>query len=891
MFKKKLMSVILSGIMVVSLLSTGITVRNTKDVSAAAYSSEQTGTRVVGYLPSYRNYTIDSIDFSALTHCCLSFMKYKNGTLSSDFSTSDVQKIVSKCHANNVKAIIAIGGGGGFDTSTQPFGTAAKRTAFIDQVMNYVNTYNLDGVDIDIEVTDSNLWSNFDAFCSEMSARLKAENKLFTMAVSSWFTDPIKSSTYQYFDFINLMAYDYSFGNGPVAPWNQITDLVAYYNNRGVSNDRMTIGVPFYGYGSGGTAYTYSEIIAMNSANSGYDTYNGIYYNGEDTIKAKAEYSKNFAGIMIWELGQDSFGSKSLLNVIKEVMSTGSTSTVTTKEIPGTFNATEYNTASSEITKYTTSSGTNYVGQLVAGSTLEYKANIARAGKYKLDINAVSGNNNQTRTLSVYSGDTLLAALNVTNMSDWEDFQTISAEVNIPSAGEQTIKIVSSGSANISDITFTKADEITQVPGTVSVSSYNSKSDAITFTTENGITYAGNLNNGTFLDYQIIVPSAGDYSITLKLAAGDAQYNAKNVLVKVNDNTAATVPVQGSTSWTTFIDHAAKIHFAQAGTYKLSIVADSGACNVTDFSIEKNLEPATTEEMTTKVQETSGDISGSPEEVFGVVIESLENNSLEVVWGRNSEKEDAGQRYNVYVDGVKKLSEVECNRYKIENISGGTHTVKVTSVLGGQETAGFIGSITVAGTSQEETTEETETSGEMETTTEAVKTSVVAKVNGCQISSTAEGYRVVYSISDPENEIANAGLVYGLADSTSESEMIVGSTNRNVYSYEATDAGRLSGSFSTGSDVTSYAMTMKFIKTAEFYNSRIYVRAYAKLKNGTYVYSANKEINIVDVADYLYQNELMSNMQGHNYLYNNILKIVNSSYVEKVYDVNNILCK
>ncbi|MBP5198495.1 MAG: RICIN domain-containing protein [Lachnospiraceae bacterium] len=289
---------------------------------AASYSPETAGRRVVGYLPSYRTYAIDSIDFSALTHCNLSFMTYANGYVSLGFSSSDVTNIVNKCHANNVKAIIALGGWGGF-TNDGAFTTSAKRSSIVNQIMNYVNTYNLDGVDIDIELGDADIWANYDAFISELSGRLKANGKLLTMAVSPWFTGSIANSTYNYFDFLNLMTYDYSQNGGDVAPWSQVYDNINYYSQRGVSNDRLVIGVPFYGYDSTGTAYTYSQIISMNPGAANSDYYNGIAYNGASTIQAKAEYAKNYGGIMMWELAQDSFGQYSLLSIIKNTMSAG----------------------------------------------------------------------------------------------------------------------------------------------------------------------------------------------------------------------------------------------------------------------------------------------------------------------------------------------------------------------------------------------------------------------------------------------------------------------------------------------------------------------------------------------------------------------------------------
>ena len=329
MIKRKIVAIMMTLAMIVTLLPTTTVTTN---VAAASSSPNR---RVVGYLPSYRTGSVGSIDFSAMTHCILSFMTYANGTLTSGFSGGDVQNIVSKCHSNGVKAMIAIGGWNGFNTSDGAFNDAGRRTSIINQIMNYVDTYNLDGVDLDLEVNDGNVWNYFDAFCSELSGKLKAKGKLLTMAVATWFTDPVANSTYNYFDFINLMSYDENQGNGPVASMNMVNNMLSYYGNRGVSNDRMTIGVPFYGYGAGGTAYTYAEILAMNSANSTRDEYNGIYYNGATTIRQKAELSKSYGGTMIWEVAQDSFGSGSLLAVIKDVMASGAdnpTQAATTKK-------------------------------------------------------------------------------------------------------------------------------------------------------------------------------------------------------------------------------------------------------------------------------------------------------------------------------------------------------------------------------------------------------------------------------------------------------------------------------------------------------------------------------------------------------------------------------
>ena len=173
--------------------------------------------------------------------------------------------------------------------------------------------------------------------------------------------------------------------------------------------------------------------------------------------------------------------------------------------------------------------------------------------------------------------------------------------------------------------------------------------------------------------------------------------------------------------------------------------------------------------------------------------------------------------------------------------------------------------------------------------TQPEKTDVKLEINGYQISTTKEGYRVIYSFEDSNSEVETVGLIYGL--SVNDSDMVIGSSNSAVVNYQASDAGRMEKNYSSYSKGQSYAMTMTFIKNVSFYNSNISVRAYAKLKNGNYVYGDVNKIKIYDIADYLYQNALMSNNAGHTYLYDNILKVVNENYKKTDFNYKNIVVK
>lgn len=167
--------------------------------------------------------------------------------------------------------------------------------------------------------------------------------------------------------------------------------------------------------------------------------------------------------------------------------------------------------------------------------------------------------------------------------------------------------------------------------------------------------------------------------------------------------------------------------------------------------------------------------------------------------------------------------------------------------------------------------------------------SVFLEITGYQISTTLEAYRTLYSIADPSGKTEEVGLVYGLTDSVTEADMVVGSTNSTVYSYAATSAGKSDVNYSSNEDATTYVRTMEFIKSAEFFSKDLSIRAYAKLTDDSYVYSDISTVSVFRIADTLYQGCLMSNMSGHNYLYDSVLTVVNPSYAKIEYNPGNII--
>lgn len=163
------------------------------------------------------------------------------------------------------------------------------------------------------------------------------------------------------------------------------------------------------------------------------------------------------------------------------------------------------------------------------------------------------------------------------------------------------------------------------------------------------------------------------------------------------------------------------------------------------------------------------------------------------------------------------------------------------------------------------------------------------------------GFRVVYQ-AEPTVEgqkVTEQGLVYGLAygdNPITADDVVYGSTNEYVQSFVATDAGKLSVVMGNSKTASYYVMTMNCGSeedgiTTEAYTTPYYVRAYAKLSDGTIVYSDVTTFTIFDVADYIYQNKLMNQKSSHDYLYSKILNYVDSTYKETDFDWSNVIVK
>lgn len=295
--------------------------------------ARNTQTKVVGYYTDWTGMSVNDIQYDKLTHINYAFLiPMEDGNIRPLAQDANFRALIKKSHENGVKVLISVGGWSYHGALLDPvFAKAASndvtRERLVDNIVKFVNDYNLDGADIDWEYPDPGEESvNFVKLMKSLSEKLKPQGKLLTAAVTSgtaintptesWTAKGVTAEVFPLVDFLNIMAYDG--GNGADhSPYIYAENAMKVWTQKGLPKEKMVLGLPFYARPSWSG---YNQIVARDPQAPFKDVSGTDYYNGIETIKKKTQLGLDMgSGVMIWELSQDTNDSTSLLKAINDV--------------------------------------------------------------------------------------------------------------------------------------------------------------------------------------------------------------------------------------------------------------------------------------------------------------------------------------------------------------------------------------------------------------------------------------------------------------------------------------------------------------------------------------------------------------------------------------------
>ncbi len=323
---------------------------NGEDIIPIDTSMENKLNRAVfGYLPDweYNNGAYKNLKYELLSHiAAFAFSVSNNGDISipSAWPWTDM---INNAHSNGVKVImVAVN----FDSNGihHIISDSAAKINFIESAKNQINTYKLDGINIDFEglsrVDNSAAINNFmKDLTDSIHAAFQGSEVSFASPAVNWggwdFTGLANSC-----DYLFVMGYDF-FGSwsqttGPVAPLTggtiNVTNTinVQYAQVVQVSPQKLILGVPYYGsYWTTATGNPGSKVIAFisspyfSTSQPGSETYgliwdnlyqtswykwksaswNQVWFDNDSSLSLKYDFAvnKNLKGVGMWALGYD----------------------------------------------------------------------------------------------------------------------------------------------------------------------------------------------------------------------------------------------------------------------------------------------------------------------------------------------------------------------------------------------------------------------------------------------------------------------------------------------------------------------------------------------------------------------------------------------------------
>jgi len=231
----------------------------------------------------------------------------------------------------------------------------SRRRLLINQLMQALQTYRLDGLDMNWEFPSIKDKTNeaFTLFLKELSDSCHTNARYYlSCAVSPGVNGGRRSSaidtellTGDWVDWFNIMVYD---DFSEIHPYHHHSDInmaitsFKYWRQvRKMKKEKCVMGLPLYGRPSGikqldrvktyaailqngGSPYKDSAVIKIDTAKTKDSlTQYTIYYDGIKTIRKKAKGAVKYGGgIMFWEIGQDVHSKYSLINAAVSVADT-----------------------------------------------------------------------------------------------------------------------------------------------------------------------------------------------------------------------------------------------------------------------------------------------------------------------------------------------------------------------------------------------------------------------------------------------------------------------------------------------------------------------------------------------------------------------------------------
>lgn len=341
----------------------------------ANFKSLTDGPIVSGYARKMSALVTDDFENLDLVICSFATLNAEGGITGSTFFSNCSTYAINQAHEKGCYVTFSISPSSSYTTACDPENDLYETIA--NNIVNVINTYGFDGVDIDWETPTDSQKTWFTSLMQAIYTKVKANNPhhLVTTAIGGGKWAPPKydlTNSINYIDYINVMLYGMcstagyyqnalykssSFDDsvnkvGKTLSSCSVDESMDIFESYGVSLSKLIIGVPFYGVrqrrtyedetygawgeGSGNSAsITYMTVQSYidsgdytlhydNVAKVPYllsnDLLTFVSYENQTSLTEKYNYvkTKNLAGIFYWDNQNDL--DRTMFDILKQVI-------------------------------------------------------------------------------------------------------------------------------------------------------------------------------------------------------------------------------------------------------------------------------------------------------------------------------------------------------------------------------------------------------------------------------------------------------------------------------------------------------------------------------------------------------------------------------------------
>lgn len=240
---------------------------------------------------------------------------------------SSGEAYINWAHSNGYKIWPIVSNNSMKETTSEIMKDYKLRRKLIDQILDYVNKYNLDGINIDFEYMKEEDKKLFSRFIIELTPRMKSLGKVVSVDVTApdgspdWSLCFDRNTLGKVADYVMFMAYDQNGASSPKEgstagyDWVKL-NIDKFIKREEVPEEKLVLGMPFYTrLWKESDGEITSSIVTMKKVDSILP--NDVKKEWDETLKQNyVQYEKDGAIYKMWI--EDESSIKEKLSLIKE---------------------------------------------------------------------------------------------------------------------------------------------------------------------------------------------------------------------------------------------------------------------------------------------------------------------------------------------------------------------------------------------------------------------------------------------------------------------------------------------------------------------------------------------------------------------------------------------